>query len=55
MNFYTLKYGSRLDNQKGYLITQKEYLCQILHELKFNYVIIRIGNKKFKTDRSNLK
>jgi hypothetical protein len=55
MNFYTLKQGSRLDSLKGYLITQKEYECQILMQLKFNYVIITIGNKKFKTDKSNLK
>ena len=44
MNFYTLQQGSRLDNAKGYLVTKKQYQCQIVKELKFNYVVIKIGN-----------
>jgi len=50
-----LKNKSRLDNSKGYLITSKEYKCQIVRSLKYNFVIIKIGNKEFKTDRFNLK
>lgn len=50
----TLKINSRIDNQKGFLITTKEYKATILKELKFNYVLIQIGNKIFKTDLNNL-
>lgn len=54
-NLKTLKSGSRIDNQNGYLITTKSYEVKIIQELKFNYVTIKIGNKLFKTDFKNLK
>jgi hypothetical protein len=50
----TLKKFSRLDNQFGYVIVKREYQCQILKELKFNFVLIKIEGKTFKTDRNNL-
>ena len=51
----TLKINSRLDNQNGYLITKKEYQVTILKQLRFNYVLIKIGEKMFKTDLMNIK
>ena len=54
-NLKTLKPGSRIDNQNGYLITKKEYNVIILKELKYNYVLIKIGEKMFKTDLMNIK
>ncbi len=50
----TLKSGSRIDNSNGYLITSKNYIAIIVGECRFNFVIIKIGTKTFKTDRSNL-
>ena len=54
-NMKTLKINSRLDNQNGYLITKKEYNVIIVKELKYNYVLIKIGEKMFKTDFMNIK
>ena len=54
-NMKTLKINSRLDNQNGYLITKKEYNIIIVKELKYNYVLIKIGEKMFKTDFMNIK
>ena len=54
-NMKTLKINSRLDNQNGYLITKKEYNVIIVKELKYNYVLIKIGEKMFKTDFINIK
>jgi hypothetical protein len=54
-NFKTLKVGSRIENNNGYLITTKCYQATIVQELKFNYVTIKIGDKLFKTDFNNLK
>lgn len=51
----TLKINSRLDNTNGYLITKKEYQVTILKQLKYNYVLIKIGEKMFKTDLMNIK
>lgn len=51
----TLKINSRLDNANGYLITKKEYQVTILKELKYNYVLIKIGQKTFTTDLYNIK
>lgn len=50
-----LKSNSRIDNSKGYLITKKEYSVSIVKMLKFNFALIKIGNKIFTTDLSNLK
>jgi hypothetical protein len=50
----TLKTGSRIDNSTGHLITSKNYRAMIIRECRFNFVIIKIGTKTFKTDRSNL-
>ena len=54
-NLKTLKVGSRIDNNNGYLITTKCYQVAIVQELKFNFVKIKIGNKLFITDFDNLK
>lgn len=51
---FTLKTGSRIDNASGYLITSKNYRAMIIGECRFNFVVIKIGTKTFKTDRSNL-
>lgn len=51
----TLKINSRLDNANGYLITKKEYQVTILKELKYNYVLIKIGKNIFTTDLYNIK
>lgn len=51
---FTLKAGSRIDNAKGYLITSKNYCVIIIGECGFNFVIIKIGTKVFRTDRLNL-
>jgi hypothetical protein len=50
----TLKSGSRIDNANGHLYTSKNYNAMIISECRFNFVIIKIGTKTFKTDRSNL-
>jgi hypothetical protein len=49
-----LKSNSRLDNSKGYLITKKDYVCTIIKPLKYGFYLIKIGNKLFKTDYSNI-
>lgn len=51
----TLKLGSRLDNSKGHLITEKEYLCTIIKPLKYGFYLVQIGNKKFTTDYTSFK
>ena len=53
-NHFTLKAGSRIDNASGYVITSKDYSVTIVKNLKFNFVMIKIGTKPFTTDRSNL-
>ena len=50
-----LKSNSRLDNSKGFLITKKEYLCNVVKPLKYGFCLIKIGNKIFKTDYKNFK
>ncbi len=50
-----LKLNSRLDSSKGYLITKKEYSCNVVKPLKYGFYLIKIGNKIFKTDYKNFK
>lgn len=50
----TLKTNSRIDNSNGYLITKKDYTCEVVKMLPYNYCIIKINNKIFKTDFSNI-
>jgi len=49
-----LKSNSRLENSKGYLTTKKDYVCTIIKPLKYGFYLIKIGNKLFKTDYSNI-
>jgi hypothetical protein len=50
----TVKINSRLDNNNGYVVTKKEYKCTIVKMLQYNFCIVKINDKLFKTDYSNL-
>jgi hypothetical protein len=50
----TVKINSRLDNNNGYVVTKKEYKCTIVKMLEYNFCIVKINDKLFKTDYSNL-
>jgi hypothetical protein len=54
-SIHVIKTGSRIDNKFGYLITRKSYECRIITKCMYNFVIIKIGDKIFKTDMLNLK
>lgn len=51
----TLKSNSRIDAKNGFIITKKEYQIEIIKNLRFNFALIKIGNKVFSTDCANIK
>ena len=53
-NVGMLKIGSRIDNNNGFLLTKKQYKVTILKSLQYNFVVIKVGQKTFRTDRLNI-